>query len=338
VASQPATNASTVTSAPSLSPLVSPAGQAVTVQQAERLQAPQQDVEVAKNAALVEQRPDPAANTDVDALRHAIHLSNANSDGRDDNRRDWNAPTVVHDVHDNHGWDRRVRQWDSNWVQYDDYYRPVLCNPYHNTVKIIYVYDNYPRIVYIPPLARIVLDVIRYAAYSFTALVVDAVDTAIDVAVGSFFGGGYYPGSYLAPPPPPPPLLAYNDVPVVVNYPGATYQPFLARRIVDVGDDAVYGEHKVLLDGATPVWGAWTQTADGQRQFEVHKTQQFPGLDDPREGPLPGGYQLRLASDSTPGITAKDVWIIAVDAVVATLALVALIAFGLSRRRARMHH
>src|SRR5581483_4045019 len=180
---------------------------------------------------------------------------------------------------------------------------------------------------------------IQYGAYSFTALVTDAIGTAINVAVGSFFGGGYYPGPFVAPPPPPPPLLTYDNVPVEVNYPDATYQPFTVQRIVDVGDDPQYGEHKVLLDGATPVWGQWTQTPDGQRQFEVHKTQQFPGMEDPQEGPLPGNYQLRLANDSSPrGVTTKDMFVIVADAVVATLALCALAAFGISRRRSRAEH
>jgi hypothetical protein len=124
-----------------LSPLVSPAGQAITVQQAERLQAPQQDVELAKKSAPVEQRPDPATTADVDSLRNAIHLSSANVDVHD---RDWNGPPVVHDDRDNRVWDQNVRQWDRNWVQYDDYYRPTLFNPYHDTVKIIYVYENQP--------------------------------------------------------------------------------------------------------------------------------------------------------------------------------------------------
>ena len=124
--------------------------------------------------------------------------------------------------------------------------------------------------------------------------------TAVNVAVGSFFGGGYFPGFGLPLPPPPPPVLRYDNVPVLVNYSNARYEPFRVRRIVDVGDDPRFGERKVLLDGATPAWGVWTQTASGERQFEVHKTQQYPGLDDPQEAPLPGDYQLRLASDETP--------------------------------------
>jgi hypothetical protein len=310
----------------------------VEVHQAETLQAPQQDVELAKAAVPVEQRPDPAPEADVDDLRNTLRLSN---------RHEWNDPIDLprgRDDHDwddhdwdDHDWDRKVRQWDRDWVRYDDYYRPILCNPYRHTVKIIYVYQYRPRILLIPALASVVLNAIEYGAYNFTALLLDPVGTALNIAVGSFFGGGYYPGPYLAPPPPPPPLLTYNQVPVVVNYRDATYEPFLVRQVVDVGDDVRYGERKVLLDGVTPAWGQWRQTPDGQRLFEVHKTQRFPGLADPQEGPLPGDYQLRLASTSPSGFTARDVYGITAVAVVTTLAI-CWAAFGISRRRRRALH
>ncbi len=107
-------------------------------------------------------------------------------------------------------WDRDIRQWNPDWVEYDEYYRPVILNPFHERVRIVYVYQNAPRIVWIPPLARIVLEVAQFAAYSFTAVVATAanivnaaVNTAVNVAVGSFFGGGYYPGPGLPFPPTP---------------------------------------------------------------------------------------------------------------------------------------
>lgn len=243
-------------------------------------------------------------------------------------------------------------------MRYDDYYRPIICNPYHQNVQIVYIYDNRPRIVVVPPLGSIVLGALAYGAYSFTALVVDTVEavvqTAVNVAVGSFFGGGYYPGQYGYPGqydgypgqyggyqgqyPAPPPLQTYDQVPVVVNYRDARYQPFVVQRIVDAGDDAQYGERRVLLDGVTPVWGQWTQTQDGQRQFEVHRTQQFPGLEDPAEGPLPGDYQLTLADSSSSGVTPKALYVIVASAVVSTLAACWAVAWGIGRRRARLRH
>ncbi len=95
----------------------------------------------------------------------------------------------------------------------------------------------------------------------------------------------------------------------------------MVNQVVDASPDPQYGEDKALLDGVTPVWGDWKQTPDGQREFDVHKTQQFPGLDAPAPGPLPGNYQLHLASKASPGMPARDVYIVAVSAVAATLGL-----------------
>jgi hypothetical protein len=326
--------------APTTSAAVSEAGKAIEVHQATKLQAPEQDVELARASKPVEvQQPDPAPKADVDALfTSALHTPVGNVEtgarfdlGHRNDGRDWN-------------WNHPVQQWDSNWVHYDDYYRPVIYNPFRQPVKIVYVYQAQPRIVVVQPLASIVLNALAYGAYSFTALAVNAVDavvdaaaTAVNVAVGTFFGGGYYPGPYMAPPPPPPPLVTYDNVPVFVRYSHANYDPFVVHRIVDVGDDSQYGERRVLLDGVTPAWGAWTQGPDGQRQFEVHRTQQYPGLDSPNEGPLPG-YQLQLASDSSSGFSAKDVYGLVAVAVLGTLSLCGAVALAIWRRRTRVLH
>ena len=316
------------------------AGQAVTIHQADKLQAPPQDVATAKASAPIEHKSDPAPAADVDKLRGAIRLPNPDDPSRDHNGQDGRGADpggFGYDPgnrdRDRHDWDHPVRQWDRDWVQYDEDWRPIICNPYQNPLQVVYVYDNEPQIVEIPPLASAVLDVAEYGAYSFTAAVLDTVGQAVDVAVGSFFGGGYYPGPDLAPPLPPPPVQTYNDVPISVDYPNATYQPFLVNQVVDAGIDPQYGEDKVLLDGVTPVWGQWTQTPDGQREFQVHKTQQFPGLDTPAPGPLPGNYQLQLASKASPAMPARDVFIVAASAVVATLAACAAGAFAIARRR-----
>lgn len=266
----------------------------------ETLTAPVDDVATAKAAAAVDVKlPEPAPVHDVADLAKVVNVANFQHDtradwDRRDNRPDWDRRD---DRPMGRDWDNRVRQWRPDWVQYDDYYRPVLFNPYRDPVRVVYVYRNAPRIVYIPPLQRIVMEVADLAAYSFTAVVVNAVNTAVNVAVGSFFGGGYYPGVGVPLPPPPPPVLSYANVPVQVRYSDAVYQPFRVQRIVDAGDDAQYGERRVLLDGVTPAWGQWTQSPSGERQFEVHRTQQFPGLDEPREAPLPGDYNMQLVND-----------------------------------------
>ncbi|BBY30659.1 hypothetical protein [Mycolicibacterium sediminis] len=315
---------------------VSQAARVIETAEPETLVAPKDDVAVAKTAKVVElPDPLPAPKEEVDSIARLIDLPNVPRDlpGLD---RVRDAGRVDDLARRPGAWDRNVRQWRPDWVEYDDYYRPVLSNPYRDPVRIVYVYENRPRIAYIPPLSRIVLEVAQYAAYSFTAVVQGAVDTVANVAVGSFFGGGYFPGIGLPLPPPPPPLLRYDNVPVFVNYSQARYEPFRVQRIIDVGDDARFGERKVLLDGVTPAWGQWRQGAGGERQFEVHRTQQFPGLDQPSEAPLPGDYQLRLLSDEAPssGMNRRDVYLMSAAGLCAVLSVGAvLVAMAMGRRR-----
>jgi hypothetical protein len=323
---------------------VSQAAQVIEQSEPQTLEAPKEDVEIAKRAKVVEVKPEPAPQQDVAALSSELNLGlGLDVDGPLDVGASASASAKA-DVRlaADRRWDRDIRQWRPDWVEYDEYYRPVILNPFHERVRIVYIYQNAPRIVWIPPLARVVLEVAQFAAYSFTAVVATAanivnaaVNTAVNVAVGTFFGGGYYPGFGLPLPPPPPPVLRYDNVPVLVRYSDRVYEPFRVRRIVDVGDDARFGERKVLLDGATPAWGAWTQSPTGERQFEVHRTQQFPGLDTPQEAPLPGDYRMVLASDdSSPGLTARDIFLYVAAGVIATLGFGAIgLALWLGRRR-----
>jgi hypothetical protein len=81
----------------------------------------------------------------------------------------------------------------------------------------------------------------------------DPVGQAGDVAVGSFFGGGYDPGPDLPPPPPPAPVQAYDDVPVSVGTIPMHVSAFLGEPGRRCREYPQYGEEKVLLDGVTPV-------------------------------------------------------------------------------------
>ena len=314
---------------------VSQAAQVIEQSEPQTLEAPEQDVQIAKSAKVVEVKPDPAPKQDVDALSSELNVD-LGLGGRDGVNASADAEVSLASAR---VWDRDIRQWSPDWVEYDEFYRPVILNPFRDAVRIVYVYQNAPRIMWIPPLARIVLEVAQFAAYSFTAVVAtpaNLVNRAVNVAVGSFFGGGFFPGIGLPLPPPPPPVLRYDNVPVLVRYSDRVYEPFRVRRIVDVGDDVQFGERKVLLDGATPAWGVWTQTPSGERQFEVHRTQQFPGLDAPQEAPLPGDYQLRLAADDTSssGFTSRDIFLSVAAGVIGTLGFGAIgLAFWLGRRR-----
>jgi hypothetical protein len=335
----------------------SKAAQRVAMAGPETLKAPEQDIELARRAEPIEVKPEPAKKQDIDFLSSALNVQSKTKLGpfesefrtgsdfsfgdrdrdRDRDRgRDW----------DNKFWDKKVRQWDRNWIEYDRFYRPIIFNPFRAPVRIVYALANATRILVIQPLARVVVDVAELAAYSFTAVVLGAANVVSDVAnaaadvvnvaVGTIFGGGYVPRAGL-PFVPPPPLLRYDNVPVQVRYSNATYQPFRVNQIVDVGDDVQYGGRKVLLDGATPAWGQWTTSPSGERQFEVHRTQQYPGLGEPQEAPLPGDYRMQLASGESAGIDRTQMYLVGAAGLVAGLGFGALgLAFALGRRRPQL--
>ena len=335
------------------------AAQRAPLAKPDTLEAPAQDIELARQAKPVEVKPEPAKKEDVNFLSSALNIDSKTKLGpfesefkvgsefsigdRDRDHRDrdhdWDRDRRDRDHDwdwDKKRWDKRVRQWDRRWIEYDDWYRPVFFNPYRAPVRIVYLYDRAPRIVYLPPLGRVVVDAAALAAYSFTAVVLNAANVAADVAVGTFFGGGYIP-PIGAPFVPPPPLLNYNNVPVQVRYSNATYEPFRVNNIVDLGDDVQYGGRKVLLDGATPAWGQWTTSPTGERQFEVHRTQQYPGLGEPQEAPLPGDYRMQLASDESANLDRTQMYLIAAGGVVGGLGLGALgLAVYLGRRRLKV--
>ncbi|MBY0290049.1 MAG: hypothetical protein K2X52_23340 [Mycobacteriaceae bacterium] len=303
------------------------------------LEAPEEDVQLASKAAPVDEKiPAPAQEQELASFSSEISTS-LKLPGLEVNT----SATTNFAVDPPVELISPVRQWRPDWVQYDEYYRPIILNPYRNPVRIVYMYEMTPRIMIVPPLGRMVFEAAQYAAYSFTAALLAPVIAAANVAqavsniaVGSFFGGGYYPGVGMPPPPPPPPVMRYDNVPVFVNYSNARYEPFRVNRIVDVGDDPQFGERKVLLDGVTPAWGVWNQSPTGERQFEVHRTQQFPGLEAPAEGPLPGDYRLRLASDdtSTGGLSGRDIFLMVSAGVIGTLGFGAIgLAWFLGRRR-----
>lgn len=327
----------------------------VALAKPDKLEAPEQDIQLARQAEPVEVKPEPAKKEDVAFLSSALNIESKTklgpfesefkvgsefSIGDRDRDRDWDRDRDRDRDHDwdwdKKRWDKRVRQWDRKWIEYDHWYRPVFFNPFRAPVRIIYVYERAPRIVYLPPLTRVVVDAAALAAYSFTAVVLNAANLAADVAVGSFFGGGFIP-PVGAPFVPPPPLSNFSNVPVQVRYSNATFEPFRVNSLVDLGDDVQYGGRKVLLDGATPAWGQWTTSPTGERQFEVHRTQQYPGLGEPQEAPLPGDYRMQLASDESAKLDRTQMYLIAAGGVVGGLGLGALgLALYLGRRRLKV--
>lgn len=351
--SETSAETSSAGTAPETSQVEQQAARVIETLKPEVLDAPAEDVVLARNAKPVEVNPEPAKVEELAQLSSLIgvaderdRLAEERRELREDQRELRDDQRQLREDQrelraEQRDWDRRVRQWSPDWVQYDEFYRPMIVNPYRDPVRIVYEYQNQPRVVTIPPLQRMVMYVADLAAYSFTAVVLNTINTvvstAVGVAVGSFFGGGFIPtiaNIGAIAPPPPPPLFRYDNVPVQVRYSDAVYEPFRVQRIVDVGDDARYGERRVLLDGVTPAWGVWKQNAAGERQFEIHRTQQYPGLDTPREGPLPGDYRLRLASEEAPsGTGGSQTGLIIAAVACAVLSLGAVGAAGLMGRR-----
>jgi hypothetical protein len=321
------------TTSPSQSTTVQ-AGQTTPTGTPKRLPVDAQNVELAKQSVPVQQNPDPAPQTEIRRLTNLAVNVNVNV----------NPPNPPGGPAPNLALDKKsvVKQFDPKLVYYDQFYRPIIANPYQQPLQIVYIYQGAPRILVIPPLASAVTELAALGAYSFTAMVLDAAGIPTSVAVGAMMGGGYLPGPGQPPPPPPPPVVPYDNVPVQVQYSDATYQPFVVNRVIDVGEDPAVGEQKVLLDGVTPAWGTWTTNADGQRQFQINKTQQFPGMDDPPgEGPLPGDYPMQLASASKPassGLSTKDLLLIGGAVLVLVLGVGAIaLNVMMGRRRPPSH-
>ncbi|MGK2881935.1 MAG: hypothetical protein ACSLE6_14450 [Mycobacterium sp.] len=237
-----------------------------------------------------------------------------------------------------------VQQWNQEWVQYDNFYQPTFYNPYPNPLQVVIDVAGIPQTLIIQPLASAVTQIAQAGAYSFTAIVLNTVGAATqatNVAVGNVLGGGYVPGPGQAAPPPPRPPVTIDNVPVQVRYSDAVYQPFVVRQITDVGFDTVNNAHKVLLDGVTPAWGEWVTNDAGEQMFEVHRTQQTPGLDSPAEGPLPGDYELQLLSseESTDsGLGTTELMVIGGAALAVVLAVAVIAGNVIRGRRARPQH
>ncbi|RAV18120.1 hypothetical protein DQP55_01155 [Mycolicibacterium sp. GF69] len=231
-------------------------------------------------------------------------------------------------------WSSQVTQWNSKWTGYDQWYRPVFTNPYSTPTQLIYFYDNATRTFEVPPMQRAVLTAPKPGVYSFTAVNRDPAGKPVQVSTGSFSGGGYRPAPGQPPPAKPKPPTTFKDVLVQLKYKDGVSKPFRVATLADLGDDPSVGGHRVLLDGETPAWGTWNQTAGGERLFEVTNTQQLPGLSSPSQSPLPG-YEVQLTS-SDAAAPAERTWVepVAIAAAVAgVVAIGAVLFFVLSGRR-----
>lgn len=265
-------------------------------------QVSQDDLDLARGAPAVDAEPHTASSSDIQEFRASL---------------DTQTTTVT--------------QWDSSWVGYDTYYRPIVTNPYRTPLQLVYGYGDITQIVTVPPLQRTVLAVPASGVYPFTAVTQNAAGKPVTVSTGSFSGGGYVPAAGQQPPAKPTTPKTYQNVLVQLQYSTGTSQPFRVKQLTDLGNDLAMRAERVLLDNETPAWGIWSTTPSGEPLFHVTKTQQLPGLTAPAEGALPG-YDVQLAADqAAPASSTSQLVTVAIGCGVLGLASIAF--FVLSGRR-----
>ena len=228
-----------------------------------------------------------------------------------------------------------VSQWNSGWLSYDRYYRPIFTNPYRSPMQVIYDYGGKPQVFTVPPLQRSVINVPNSGVYSFTASTKPESGPPTNVSVGSFSGGGFQPAPGQAPPQKPAKLNTTENALVQVKFDRGSSDPFRVKSLTDLGKDpSVNNATKVLLDEEVPAWGDWSKTPQGEAVFVINQTQLLPGVTPPAQEPLPG-YNVKLAAaqHSTSWISRHSTVLIVVAVVAATLALVAVGLIVVTRRR-----
>lgn len=215
-----------------------------------------------------------------------------------------------------------VLQLDRELITYNAF-GVFIVNPFGQALHIFWqTVGGVIQEIVIPALSQIVTRISEPGPHSVIGMVPSQTGEPGQVTAAVIDGGGHDPGPGEPPPPTSPAPTERPNTCVAVHYGDKQYNPFIVRKIVDVGDDPQYGEHKVLLDGVTPVWGAWAQSVNCGTQFEVHKTQTLPGLDEPKQVPIPG-YPIALASISSS--TNFDFFAILAALIVAALILGAVL-------------
>lgn len=235
-----------------------------------------QDVDTAQRTTPVEADPAPAAAATVDQLRTEITSAMTST-----------TSTT---------WNHEVTQWNSSWVSYDAFYRPIVLNPYRSALQLVYTYDNATRIITVDPLSSVVVNVPTVGVYGFTALTRSATGALTNVTVGSFTGGGYVPAKGQQRPTKPQTPPSKDNVLVRIAYANGISRPFRVKHLADLGDDAAVHARRVLIDGATSAWGRWTTAPGGEKEFDITMTLQLPGLAEPQQAPLPGYGAVQLAA------------------------------------------
>jgi hypothetical protein len=290
------------------------------VPELDEAEAPEGDVHAADTGTATAVDPDVAMTADIDDLREVVETQ-------------MTSTTSTTSSTSTTSWNQSVSSWNSSWLRYDTYYRPVILNPYQHPLQLVYTYDNAPRIVTVNPRQRVVLDAKKPGVYSFTALTRTDPKTVSSVSVGSFSGGGYVPAPGQPPSPKPASLQTVDNVLVQLKYAKGSSKPFRVKHLTDLGDDPAAGARRVLLDNEIPAWGQWSKTGSGERLFAISKTDLLPGLTAPSQGKLPG-YDVQLVAQQSSTSHSWGIWLWVAVAAAGVVAVGAVIfAFLLVRRR-----
>ena len=186
----------------------------------------------------------------------------------------------------------RPRHWE--YIDYDDYHRPILYNPLTEAMTFRYVYNGADREAFVPAGGRIVLDAATVGLFPFTAVGYS------HLASGSFCGGASIPpaGSNGQPPPdysPPPPPEVYQDVLANVAAYNQTVQVSQVQLVGHDTSQPAGSQDTFLFDDSTLAWGQ-INDASSNAQIKVTKTQSLPNA-----GPTDnGGLLVALAGHREP--------------------------------------
>jgi hypothetical protein len=142
----------------------------------QRVEAIPQDIKLAQQAVPVNENPPPAPPAELDRIKDLV-LPAANPPAVDAATPVAEAGLAVEN--------RKILQWQPDWVQYDQYFRPLIFNPFPDPLQLVYQVLGVSRILLIPPLGRIVTEVRDLGSYNFTALRLDPAGVPMDVAVAA---------------------------------------------------------------------------------------------------------------------------------------------------------
>jgi hypothetical protein len=209
----------------------------------------------------------------------------------------------------------RPRRWE--YIDYDEYRRPMFYNPLATEMSFRYFYGGDYRTVLVPVGGRVLLDAVAAGVYPITVLAGDI------VSVASFLGGGFVPPPDWVGPPPvdwqPFQPVTYSQVPVDFSNLNRTV---MVDQVTVVGHDdslPVGQRDVVMLDDSTLARGEIQAPPPdgGAPEITLAQTQPLPGV-----GPWDNGQQyINTALETPTGPSHNNLpWIIGgVGAVLALL-------------------